>query len=87
MDSKFTVQLPEDVLRSLHASSDAAETEIRRAAAVKLYEMQRLSQEQAAKLAGVARSEFVELLSEFNVSPFQVTPDELTDEWKRGHRS
>jgi predicted HTH domain antitoxin len=53
------------------------------AAAVKWYEMGVLSQGKAAELAGLSRQEFLSSLSRFGVSPFQVTPDELRQEWER----
>ena len=42
-----------------------------------------LSQGRAAEVAGVSRQEFLASLGRFNVSPFQVTPDELEQEWRR----
>ena len=58
-------------------------TEMRLAAAVKWYEIGSLSQSKAAELAGVSRQEFLASLARFNVSPFQVTPQELAQEWER----
>lgn len=57
--------------------------ELRLAAAVKWYEMGRISQDKAAELAGLGRGAFLEALSRFKVSPFQVTPAELEAELSR----
>jgi predicted HTH domain antitoxin len=45
--------------------------EMRRAAAVKWYEMRRISQGKAAELCGVSRSEFIGILSDYRVSVLQ----------------
>jgi predicted HTH domain antitoxin len=50
--------------------------ELRLAAAVKWYELGRISQGKAAELAGLSRAEFVGQLRRFSVSPFQ---ESLTD--------
>jgi predicted HTH domain antitoxin len=54
--------------------------EMRLAAAVKWYEMGKVSQSKAAELTGLSRQEFLGALNRFNVSPFQVTPNELKEE-------
>lgn len=53
--------------------------ELRLAAAVKWYELGRISQSRAAELAGVARSEFIDALGRYGVSPFQETIEEMAD--------
>jgi predicted HTH domain antitoxin len=56
---------------------------MRLAAAVKWYELGLVSQGKAAEIAGVTRQAFIDSLARFQVSPFQVTPDELVQEWHR----
>jgi len=56
---------------------------MRLAAAVKWYELGLVSQGKAAEIAGVTRQAFIDSLARFQVSPFQVTPDELVQEWNR----
>jgi len=46
---------------------------MRIAAAVKRYELGRLSQGKAAEVAGFSRAAFIDALSRFRVSPIQVT--------------
>jgi predicted HTH domain antitoxin len=53
---------------------------LRLAAAVKWYELGIISQEKAAEIAGLSRSEFISSLFRFNVSPFQYTADEISEE-------
>ena len=58
-------------------------TALRLAAALKWCELERLSPSKAAELGGVSRQEFLEALNSFQVSPFQVTPEELAGEVKQ----
>ena len=51
--------------------------EMRLAAAVKWYEIGKISQSKAAEIAGISRHDFLEALNEFAVSPFQVTENEI----------
>ncbi|HSG40483.1 MAG TPA: UPF0175 family protein [Thermoanaerobaculia bacterium] len=46
-------------------------------AAVKLFELDRLSSGRAAHLAGVTRVEFLLALRDYQVSPFRLDADEL----------
>jgi predicted HTH domain antitoxin len=51
--------------------------ELRVLAAVKLFEMGRLSSGRAAQLAGMSRVAFLMNLRRYQVSPFQLTREEL----------
>jgi hypothetical protein len=42
--------------------------------------MRRVSQERAAKFAGLSRAEFIEALQKFGVSPFQSSAEEILEE-------
>jgi predicted HTH domain antitoxin len=72
-----TVEIPEDVLSLLGADPTNAASELRLLAAMKLFELGRLSSGRAATLAGCTRVEFLSRLGEYGVSPFQLEPDEL----------
>jgi predicted HTH domain antitoxin len=73
---QVVLDIPETVL--LAEKSDAATfaREMRILAAVKLYELGRLSSGRAADLAGMARVEFLLALGHYKVFPFQA---ELSD--------
>ena len=77
---RIAFDVPEGVLGALHRDREAFIRELRVAAAVKWYESERVSQGRAAEIAGLSRAEFIDSLGRYNVSPFQVTVDELIAE-------
>ena len=68
---KLEIDVPEDMAAILGAASEQLSAEFRLAAAVKWYELGRISQGRAAEIAGVSRAEFIDALVQFSVSPFQ----------------
>lgn len=83
MSVTVTIDLPDSVLSALRESPGGFAREMRLAAAVKWYEVGRISQSKAAEVAGLSREEFIEALGRFGVSPFQTTPEELDRELGR----
>ena len=80
MSKQLTIDLPDDVYSVLRTAPERFLAEMRLAAAVKWYEIGKVSQSKAAELAGVSRQEFLTELDRFKVSPFQITPEELAQE-------
>ena len=76
----MTLDMPEEVLSALRTDPENFARELRLAAAVKWYELRRVSQERAAKIAGLSRAEFLLALGQFGVSPFQCTVQEAIEE-------
>ena len=83
MSVHINIELPEGAFSALRTSPEIFVQEMRLAAAVKWYEVGMISQSKAAEIAGVSRQKFLETLSRFQVSPFQVTPEELAQELMR----
>lgn len=74
------LEVPEETLISLKTDADSFAEELRLLAAVKLFEMGRLSSGRAAQLAGVSRVAFLMSLGRYRASPFQLTREELRQE-------
>jgi predicted HTH domain antitoxin len=76
-----TVDLSDAAIKALDAKTgDDAVARLRLAAAMKLFELGRLSSGAGADLAGIGRVEFLDRLAEFGVNAFQQSPDELAQE-------
>ena len=71
------IDVDDDVLLGLQRTPEELAGELRLAAAVKWYEMGKISQEKAAQIAGLNRSAFIDALGRFGVSPFQESADDI----------
>jgi predicted HTH domain antitoxin len=78
--TQVTVSLLEETLLAFHLTPDELVQELRLAAAVKLYELGRLSSGAAANLAGVPRVVFLSKLADYGVLTFQLAADELAED-------
>ena len=81
---QMTIDMPEEALAALRKDPQDFARELRRAAAVKWYELKILSQERAARVAGLSRADFQGTLGRSGVSPFQYTAEEIIEEAERG---
>jgi len=78
--SSVPIDIPEATLVALKLDASGAAAELRMAAAMKLYELGRLSSGAAAELAGVSRVAFLAKLPDFGVDTFRHTETELGDD-------
>ena len=77
---ELTLTIPDDVVAALAESPEEAGAELRMLAAVKLFELKKLSSGAAARLAGVSRVDFLSRLGAYGVATFQQSEEELLDE-------
>ncbi len=82
--AQVNVELPEMVYSVLHCSPGELDKELRLAAAVHWYQQGRISQEWAAKIAGMDRADFLLALSGMGKDSFVVDFNDLDDELARG---
>jgi predicted HTH domain antitoxin len=80
----MTIDIPEEAFAALRTDPDNFARELRMAAAAKWYELGRISQGCAAKIAGLTRAEFLGSLRDFGVSPFQYSAEEALAEVRHG---
>lgn len=75
--TKISFDLPDDAVLSIHVPPSEIAHELRMAAAVKLYELGRLSSGAAARLAGLPRIAFLAKLADYGVDTFRMSEEEL----------
>lgn len=77
---EVTLPVPEETMSALNLTAEQVRDEMRLAAAVKLYELGRISSGVAANLAGVPRVVFLSKLAEYGVDTFALTEAELIED-------
>ena len=78
--SEITMSIPDRSLLALKVTAEQAADELRLAAAMKLYELGRLSSGAAAELAGIPRCLSLTKLAEYGIDTFRITEEELKSE-------
>jgi len=82
---QITISIPEKVLLAEKTDETTFANELRMLAAVKLYELGRLSSGRAAELAGMSRAEFLLALNRYKVFPFESELRELELQHNESH--
>jgi len=78
------MDLPEEAFSALRCSPDEFAREMRLAAAIHWYRCGEISQEKAAKIAGVDRTDFLMALAARHIDAFPVDFESLDEELRRG---
>jgi len=78
--SEISLSIPERSLLALKVSPERAASELCLAAAMKLYELGRLSSGAAAELAGIPRCLFLTKLADYGIDTFRLTEEDLKSE-------
>ena len=81
---EITMTIPDEALAIFADSPEEASTELRMLAAVKLFELKKLSSSAAARLAGVTRVEFLNRLAQYGVPVFDMSEEEFAQETRLG---
>jgi predicted HTH domain antitoxin len=79
----LTLNYPDDLERAVNLTPQELESQIRLMAALKMFELGKLSSGKAAELAGLSRVEFLEACGRYQVSVFNYGPDELERELRQ----
>ncbi|MCP4111963.1 MAG: UPF0175 family protein [Desulfobacteraceae bacterium] len=86
MSIQVTIDLPENIFSVLRTAPDNFFKEMRLVAAAKWYEMGIISASEAAEITETSRQEFLDALYRYEVSPFQLTAEELQEEMSSEQR-
>lgn len=79
---KIVLEIPDEVLISLKETPSEFLKDIRMLAAVKFYQMGKLSSGRAAQLADIPRISFLQSLAQYGVAIFELSPEELSQDFE-----
>jgi predicted HTH domain antitoxin len=79
-NQELTIRYPEGLERAVRLTKAEMEQHIRLMAALKMFELGKLSSGKAAELAGMSRIEFFEACGRYHVSIFNYPDDEIEAE-------
>ena len=79
---ELKIKYPSGFEHAVHLKKEEMEQHIRLMAALKMFELGKVSSGKAAELAGMSRVEFIETCGRYHVSAFNYTPEEPEKEIK-----
>lgn len=74
---RVELDVPRDLLGALNVSEKELEPQLKKLIALELFREERISSGKAAKLLGISKAEFIDLLDEHGIAYFTETPEEL----------
>ena len=77
---KLTIDYPEGLEKALSTTRQEVEAQIRLMAALKMFELGKLSSGMAARLAGTTRVEFLDMCGRYRVSIINYMPEDIDAE-------
>lgn len=80
---ELKIKYPSGFEHAVHLSKEEMEQHIRLMAALKMFELGKISSGKAAELAGMSRVEFLEACGRYRVSVFNYPPERLEKEIKK----
>jgi predicted HTH domain antitoxin len=84
---ELKIKYPSGFEHAVHMTKEEIEHHIRLMAALKMFELGKISSGKAAELAGMSRVEFFEACGRYRVSPFNYTDEEVEEEVKKDFES
>lgn len=80
---ELKIKYPAGFEFAVHMTKDELEQHIRLMAALKMFELGKISSGKAAELSGMSRVEFLETCGRYHVSVFNYSPEEIEEEIKK----
>ena len=80
---ELKIKYPRGFELAVHMTKEEMEQHIRLMAALKMFELGKVSSGKAAQLAGMSRVEFLETCGRYRVSIFNYPPEEVEEELKK----
>ena len=81
--SELIIKYPSEFESAIHLTKEELESHIRLMAALKMFELGKISSGKAAEFAGISRVHFLEKCGEYKVSVFNYSEDEIENELLR----
>jgi len=80
---ELKIKYPSGFEHAVHMTKEEMELHIRLMAALKMFELGKISSGKAAELAGMSRVEFLEVCGRYHVSIFNYPPEEAEKEIRK----